>query len=693
MGTLPNEDERYRKDAVMADEHNELRRVNWSEVFGFAHIFKSFRMAIHPSKLLLSLGAIVVFYVFGTLLGSVWSLGGQRVVPGQIDWHYQYPTWEYERRVEADHDARPGNVRRLWSAYGTLDRTLDRYRGALDTAYRRTLAQQGRFVGSEVGKVSTEFKTDHFDKAVEKVLGEPSKWTVAGEDLAKLNEKIQADSENDWASALDKAREDFEKHVGKIEEVLAHLNSLDPEDAVTNAEDSDDRREQFVRDRKIAWMALTRLRLDFYEGDGQIDGVYDIKGYHLFSAMLEYEWSCLHDALLAVRRGHVFSGLSSYRQLMQSKRIAPASVTYSVDPLTSPADVEAMGFAVHILRAAHGLCWLAYEHFLFAAVLLVGGLAICSYFLGAVHRIAALHFAREEKIPMTQAMRFACGKFFNYLTAPLIPLALIVLMGVVVFVGGLLLGMWGGKILLAVLLPFALVLGLIIAFLSVGLAAGSPLMFPTIAVEGSDSFDAISRSFSYVFAKPWRSLLYGLVALVYGAITYLFVRLFLLLALCSVHWFAGAGAGVWGSYGMSYRLHPDATEVDAVWTVPTFDNLVGAVNWQALEGAEFVGAALIGVWVFLVAGLAPAYLLSFFASASTSIYFLLRKNVDATDLDDVYVEEEEDELFAAEPEPEPADQGEGDAGGESQATGQQNQSGGESTPDEPNNQNTPGEGQ
>ncbi len=675
----------------MADEQNELRRVNWSEVFGFAHIFKSFRMAIHPSKLLLSLAAIVVFYVFGIVLGSVWSLAGQRVVPGQIDWYYQYPTWEYERRVEADRDGRSDSVRRLWSQYGTLDRALGKYISVLDTAYRESLAAQGRFVGSDVGKVSTEFKTDHFDKAVEKVLGEPSKWTVTGEDLTKLNEKIQTDSENDWASALGKARDDFEKHAGKIEEVLVHLSNLDPEEAVTNAEDSDDRRERFIEDRKIAWMALTRLRLDFYEGDGQADGLYDIKGYHLFSAMLQYEWSCIHDALLAVRRGHVFSGLSNYRQLMQSKRIPPAAVTYSVDPLTSPADVEPMGFAVHMLRAAHGLCWLAYEHFLFAAVLLVGGLAICSYFLGAVHRIAALHFAREEKIPITQAMRFACGNFLNYLTAPLIPLALIVLLGVVVFVGGLAFGMWGGKIVMALLLPLALVLGLIIAFLSIGLAAGAPLMFPTIAVEGSDSFDAISRSFSYVFAKPWRSLLYGVVALVYGAITYLFVRLFLLLALCSVHWFAGAGAGVWGSYGMSYRLHPDATEVDAVWTAPTFDNLLGAVNWQALEGAEVVGAALIGVWVFLVAGLAPAYLLSFFASASTSIYFLLRKNVDATDLDDVVVEEEEEELFAPEPEPAPADQNEGAGDGESQSGGEQGESGGESS-NASDNENAGGEG-
>ena len=41
----------------MTDEQHELRRINWTEVFSFTHIFKSFKMAIHPSKLGLALAA------------------------------------------------------------------------------------------------------------------------------------------------------------------------------------------------------------------------------------------------------------------------------------------------------------------------------------------------------------------------------------------------------------------------------------------------------------------------------------------------------------------------------------------------------------------------------------------------------------------------------------------------------------
>ncbi|MFP4052980.1 MAG: hypothetical protein ACLFV7_03850, partial [Phycisphaerae bacterium] len=196
--------------------------------------------------------------------------------------------------------------------------------------------------------------------------------------------------------------------------------------------------------------------------------------------------------------------------------------------------------------------------------------------------------------------------------------------------------------LLGIFLPLGLLLGLFIAFMTIGLVAGGPLMYPTIAVEGSDSFDAISRSFSYVFARPWRSALYGLVALVYGVITYLFVRLFIFLTLCTTHWFVAGGVFTGGD-----RLGEGADKLDVIWAAPQFGDLFGRFNWQAMSGMESVGAVLIGVWVFLLAGVVAAYLLSYFASATTTIYFLLRRQVDATDLDDVYVEEADEDDFAA----------------------------------------------
>jgi hypothetical protein len=57
------------------------------------------------------------------------------------------------------------------------------------------------------------------------------------------------------------------------------------------------------------------------------------------------------------------------------------------------------------------------------------------------------------------------------------------------------------------------------------------------------------------------------------------------------------------------------------------------------------GAAqhLFEFWIWVVIGLLAAFLVSFFFTSQTVIYFLLRKVVDATDIEEVYMEESEEE--------------------------------------------------
>src|SRR5205807_6154878 len=96
-----------------------------------------------------------------------------------------------------------------------------------------------------------------------------------------------------------------------------------------------------------------------------------------------------------------------------------------------------------------------------------------------------------------------------------------------------------GEILLGIFYFLALAAGFVMTLVALGTGGGLNLMYPTIAVEGSDSFDAISRSFSYVYARPWRMLWYTIVAIVYGALTFLFVRLFIFMTLALTHRFVG----------------------------------------------------------------------------------------------------------------------------------------------------------
>src|SRR4051794_25913034 len=180
------------------------------------------------------------------------------------------------------------------------------------------------------------------------------------------------------------------------------------------------------------------------------------------------------------------------------------------------------------------------HHWIFFTIFFLFFLCVWSIFGGAIARIAAVHVARDEKISIRQALRFSTGKFLSFISAPIIPLLIVGAVALVVAVGGLIVNIPAiGPIIVGALLFLALAAGFVMALVLLGLAGGFNLMYPTIAVEGSDSFDAISRSFSYLYGRPWRLGFYTAVAVAYGAITYLFARLFIYLMLGMAHHFAG----------------------------------------------------------------------------------------------------------------------------------------------------------
>ena len=291
---------------------------------------------------------------------------------------------------------------------------------------------------------------------------------------------------------------------------------------------------------------------------------------------------------------------------------------------------------------ARGPGALFYYHPLYGVIFFAWFLLIWSLFGGAISRIAAVHVARDEKISVRQALRFSISKVLSFLFAPLIPLLIILVIGVVVSATGwvLLHIPYVGPILMGLVFFLALLAGFIMTLVALGTVGGFNLMFPTVAVEGSDSFDAISRSFSYVFARPWRMLFYTVVAIAYGALTYLFVRLFIYVMLLMTHFFVGwwlgngKAAGVWkGVNGQS-----------PMWPVPSWTDLTYNVDYAHLKWSEDVAAGTISFWVYMTIGLLGAFAISFYFSANTIIYYLMRREVDATELDDVYVEETEDEF-------------------------------------------------
>ena len=125
-------------------------------------------------------------------------------------------------------------------------------------------------------------------------------------------------------------------------------------------------------------------------------------------------------------------------------------------------------------------------------------------------------------------MNFSVGKLLSFASAPVIPIVIVVVIGLLLAVASLIGNLpLIGPITVGALFVVALVAGFVMTLVLLGTAGGFNLMYPTISVEGSDSFDAISRSISYVYAQPWRMLFYTGVAVVYGAITYMFVHVFI----------------------------------------------------------------------------------------------------------------------------------------------------------------------
>ena len=53
------------------------------------------------------------------------------------------------------------------------------------------------------------------------------------------------------------------------------------------------------------------------------------------------------------------------------------------------------------------------------------------------------------------------------------------------------------------------------------------------------------------------------------------------------------------------------------------------------------GVTLIGLWVDVAVVLALGFVFSFFWTSTTAIYFLLRRQVDATEMDEVYLPDEQ----------------------------------------------------
>jgi hypothetical protein len=330
----------------------------------------------------------------------------------------------------------------------------------------------------------------------------------------------------------------------------------------------------------------------------------------------------------------------------ERRHVLSQFATYQVPNLIEP--LLKFLTPVYYLTDARASFWV----YIYLLLLILWLLVVWAFFGGVITRMAVLQLTGKEGGGLREAIGYVRRRYLSYLLSPLVPLALIgflvlccMLFGIIHWVPGL--GdFWDG---LFWWLP--LLAGLVMTLLLVGMI-GYPMMYTTLSTEGSDTFDALSRSYNYVYESPWHYLWYSIVAIAYGALLTLFVIVVGSLATYLAKW-GVSKFPAWGADRSPEYLFVYAPE-SLGWKKLLTDGSPLAINdlGDPLSPPEYerwrnnyawyneAGAAMTSFWVHLVFLMVIGFSYSYFWTASTQMYLLMRRRVDETEMDEVYVEEE-----------------------------------------------------
>lgn len=320
---------------------------------------------------------------------------------------------------------------------------------------------------------------------------------------------------------------------------------------------------------------------------------------------------------------------------------------------------------------------------------LVGGVwvfVVWSFFGQAICRITALRIARDEGLSFVEAFRFAARNWVTVILAPMIIAVTIAFFYGCDALAGLAISIpWAGQILALVLVPLALISSLLILLIAIGGIFGLPLIGSAAAWERNGTLDAISRAFSYVFARPLQFFW-----------NYFLIFLFVGVILLAGSWFTYVLTKSVDSGTLSDRL---SVMIDAPKQIETGDSEFVALSEDAQKdfkiyeektgykpgrGAPGVqpyakdfqtvihapwshklNAFIFWLCINLIWLGIFGYVIYWFLGATTSVYADLRADVDGTEEDEIYLEEDEEDFDAlaevagdAETEPPTATEGE-----------------------------------
>ena len=232
-------------------------------------------------------------------------------------------------------------------------------------------------------------------------------------------------------------------------------------------------------------------------------------------------------------------------------------------------------------------------------------IGVWGVFGGAIARIAALYLTREETLGPLVALRDATTLWPSTTGAPVIALFVAIGLALPLVLLGTLLRLNSLALVAGLLWGLELAGGLVLAVVLAGLLVGWPLMWACLGVERSDAFDGVSRCYAYVYQRPLHLAFYVLVAALLAFLGDAVVDFF-----ASATITASETALSWGAGN---------TRLDELLNADT-DQLAN----QAVNG-----------WKWGLMSLVVAYPLACLWPMTVGIYLLLRRQVDATEMDEV----------------------------------------------------------
>ncbi|HUO06698.1 MAG TPA: hypothetical protein VM008_00030 [Phycisphaerae bacterium] len=561
--------------------------VNWSSVLEFTQIFRGFRLAINPAKVLIALIAILLIYTGGRTFDFVW---GFQVFDGEIG---RYQTEKSD-------------------AYRSLrDQQIEARRSSLETMLELESGQH------------PELTTERIDQ----LRNSPR---AAYRELKRIYER----------EFLDDLNEAHERRVHAEEDRSG--NPALPGIATPREDETDARA---AASRRL-FNRVNSLKLA--AGSGIFASVFDYE-IREFDALVDntltfVRVSPVRTNSVDIEGSAVSGGLLSKNpeRIWQSDTVVGCIVNMTV---TAPAWLFS-GTAPMQWHPAEGAeTWagwmkmIAYRGMYLVSLLLLAVMSLIVLALAgaAITRLTALEIAGIERAPLRDVLMFAASRLWVFVKAPVMPFLILLAIGVLLGVAGIVGAIpFIGEILLGIFFVMIIVVAFVMMLLLLGILGGFHLLYPTIAVEGSDAFDAMSRAFAYVYARPWRLFFYSVISLIYGVITFLFISFAIYLVLLLSHTFVGWGTSL---LGFNHGWYSGIPKLDTLWPMPEFSRLIAPTNWYAMSVTEFIGSLFLHFWVYMLITCIGAYVMSYYFSTHTIIYLLLRRSVDGQAITEVFIDD------------------------------------------------------